>query len=56
VATEKWTNYARRHKCQIEQGKRTELARFPRINKKYNTENKESIKLRLFYCKISTLF
>ena len=41
MATEKWTNDTRRHKCQILQGKQ---------------KIKEHIKLHLFHCKISTLF
>ena len=46
MATEKSTNYTRRHKCQI-QGKRNFLnfTCFPRLKKIVKTENKEHIQI-----------
>ena len=59
MATEKLTNYTRRHKCQVYHEKRnclTLVDMFSKIKKSVKTETKEYIKLHLFYCKKSTLF
>ena len=54
------TNHIQRPKCQIYQGKQNFLTivdMFSNIKQKsVKPENKEHIKLHLFYCKISTLF
>ena len=50
-------DYTRRHKCQIQQGKRIFLTLVDLFSRKsVKTENIEHLKLDLFYCKISTLF